>query len=143
MSPAVHALLTAFALTVGTGESPGDADRGYRFLRTAALLPPDFDTDTLRRTPARWPFELREGIDAADPAARRERIFARYGLVAPPPDDPVGGSVMGYVETPDGWVMNCFACHAGTVAGRDDPRAAELPLRPGDTDRGRAGPSNC
>ncbi len=29
--------------------------------------------------------------------------------------------MLNYVETPDGWVMNCFACHGGKVAGRTIP----------------------
>ena len=52
---------------------------------------------------------------------RLRMAFSRYGLVAPPADDPVGGEVLNYVETPDGWVMNCFACHGGKVAGRTVP----------------------
>ena len=47
--------------------------------------------------------------------------FSRYGLVVPPAGDPVGGEVLNYVETPAGWVMNCFACHGGKVAGRTIP----------------------
>ena len=121
MSPAVHALLAAVLLSGGEPDPAGDAERGYRFLRTAPLLPPDFDAATLDATPDRWPAALRDGIDAADADERRTRIFERYGLVVPPADDPVGGAVLGYMETPDGWVMNCFACHAGTVAGRSVP----------------------
>ena len=120
--PAVHLLLVA-SLAAGVkpaadgSDPPGDPERGYRVLRETPLLPPDFDRETLLRTPMMWPAELKAEARAADGAGRLELAFSRYGLTAPPAGDPVGGEVLNYVETPGGWVMNCFACHGGKVAG--------------------------
>jgi hypothetical protein len=47
--------------------------------------------------------------------------FSRYGLT-PRPNDPNRGKPLQYVVSEDGqWTMNCFACHAGKVAGRVIP----------------------
>ena len=123
--PPVHTLL--LLLAAGPAEAspaanrPGDATRGYEILRTKPLLPPDYDRDTLLRTPLVWPADLREAARGEDEAGRLRIAFSRYGLVAPPAGDPVGGEVLNYVETPAGWVMNCFACHGGKVAGETVP----------------------
>ena len=101
--------------------SPGDPSRGYAVLRSKPLLPPDFDRETLLKAGLAWPAELRVEAKAAGEQKRLKMAFSRYGLVAPPPDDPIGGDVLNYVETPNGWVMNCFACHGGKVAGRTIP----------------------
>ena len=130
MSP-VHAallLIAAGPVDVPGADAPdppavhvGDAARGYAVLRTKPLLPPDFDRETLLRVGQTWPPAARAEAKAADDDERLRLAFRRYGFVAPPPGDPVGGSVLNYVETPDGWVMNCFACHGGKVAGRTIP----------------------
>ena len=122
MSP-VHAalLLFAFAADAPGADAPGSPARGYEILRTKPLLPPDFDRDTLLKAGLTWPADRRAEAKAAGDADRLRMAFDRYGFVAPPPDDPVGGTVLNYVETPAGWVMNCFACHGGKVAGRTVP----------------------
>ena len=122
----VHAALLLLAAGPADTAPPapdraGDPARGYEILRTKPLLPPDFDRDTLLRTPLVWPAELREAARAKGEGGRLAMAFSRYGLVAPPPGDPVGGDVLNYVETPGGWVMNCFGCHGGKVAGRTVP----------------------
>ncbi|WP_246254755.1 cytochrome c [Alienimonas chondri] len=99
----------------------GDPDRGYEVLRSKPLLPPDFDRETLLRLGLTWPGEMKAKAKAAGEEERIAMALARYGLVAPPADDPIGGEVLNYVETPNGWVMNCFACHGGKVAGRTIP----------------------
>ena len=123
MSP-VHAalLLIAFGpVDALEADAPGSPERGYEILRTRPLLPPDFDRETLLKTPLLWPTELKETARGEDEAGRLRMAFSRYGLVAPPDDDPIGGDVLNYVEAPGGWVMNCFACHGGKVAGRTVP----------------------
>ena len=103
------------------GDRAGDPVRGYELLRTKPLLPPDFDRETLLKTPLVWPPDLKEQARERDGAGRLAMAFSRYGFVAPPPGDPVGGEVLNYVQTPAGWVMNCFACHGGKVAGETIP----------------------
>ena len=98
-----------------------DAARGYEVLRSRPLLPPDFDRETLLKVGLTWPPDLKEQARTAGEEERLALAFSRYGFVAPPPDDPIGGAVLNYVETPAGWVMNCFACHGGKVAGRTYP----------------------
>ena len=120
----VHAallLLAAGPADARPTDRGGDPARGYEILRTKPLLPPDFDRETLLKTPSVWPADLRETARGEDEAGRLRMAFSRYGLVPPPADDPVGGEVLNYVETPAGWVMNCFACHGGKVAGETVP----------------------
>ncbi|QDT17342.1 c-type cytochrome [Alienimonas californiensis] len=122
----VHLALLVFAAGPADGaavlpEPAGDPVRGYEVLRSKPLLPPDFDRETLLRLGLTWAPEERAKAKAAGEAERIAMAFSRYGLVAPPPNDPIGGEVLNYVETPDGWVMNCFACHGGKVAGRTIP----------------------
>ena len=126
MSPVHVALLLlaagpADAPVPASPDRPGDAARGYEILRTKPLLPPDFDRETLLKTPMVWPADLKAAARAEDGAGRLAMAFSRYGLVPPPAGDPVGGDVLNYVETPAGWVMNCFACHGGKVAGETIP----------------------
>ena len=128
MSP-VHAALLLLAAgpapvepdRAAPADRAGDPVRGYEILRTKPLLPPDFDRETLLKTPLVWSADLREAARGEDEAGRLRMAFSRYGLVPPPADDPVGGEVLNYVETDAGWVMNCFACHGGKVAGETVP----------------------
>ncbi|MBA3311840.1 MAG: cytochrome c [Planctomycetaceae bacterium] len=99
------------------------AERGYEVLRTRPFLPPDFDDGVFERLWTVWPDELRKEAEAASPTVRRRMTFDRYGLQEPPdvPED-YDGPAMGYVDDgAHGWVMNCFACHAGQVAGQVIP----------------------
>ena len=123
MLPVPLALLVLAAGPAVDGPDPavGDPVRGYEVLRTKPLLPPDFDRETLLKLGLTWPAELRAKAAAGDEAERLALAFSRYGLVPPPPGDPIGGATLNYVETPAGWVMNCFACHGGRVAGRTIP----------------------
>lgn len=96
----------------------GDPGRGYAFLTRTPLLPPDFDNDVFNELWTVWPKPLREEARAASPAERRRMAFERYGLVESP-DHPETGPALGYVDGGNGrWVMNCLACHSGTVAGQ-------------------------
>ncbi len=105
----------------------GDPERGYRLLVEKSYLPPDFHQDAFDQIWRQWPEPLRTQAEQATLAERRRLAYARYGLTSRPPrfdatapGDP--GPPLQYVVTEDGqWVMNCFACHGGKVAGRVIP----------------------
>lgn len=112
------------AETVGPDSPDWDtrspAERGVWFLTHKPYLPPDFDQTTFDNLWRRWPEPLRSQAAAATPAERRTLAFNRYGLIENPAS--LGsGPALGYVRTPDGWVMNCLACHGGKVAGQVIP----------------------
>lgn len=95
------------------------AERGYRILRTKAFLPPDVDEEVVAELWKTWPEEQREQARQASPEQRRKMTFSYYGLIEA--DDEYGDSPLGYVDTQDGWVMNCLACHGGKVMGKTHP----------------------
>jgi RoxA-like, cytochrome c-like len=104
------------------------AQRGYRHLRETPYLPPDFDADVFHELWKRWPEPLRSKAAKATPRQRRKMAFERYGLMEPPEPKP-GEPALGYVDDGKrGWVMNCFACHAGKVAGKVIPGAPNTHL---------------
>lgn len=96
------------------------AERGYRFLLNKPTIPPDFDQQSLEAAWKFWPEPLRTQAEQATPEQRREMTFSRYGLTPRPGDD--SGKPLQYVVQDDGgWVMNCFSCHGGKVAGQVIP----------------------
>ncbi|MEX0585648.1 MAG: hypothetical protein WD176_03325, partial [Pirellulales bacterium] len=101
------------------------AERGYRLLSTKPYLSPDFDQETFDELWKTWEEPLRSQAEAATVEERRRLAFSRYGLTRPPAaaSTPYDGPVaLQYVDDGQGnWVMNCFACHAGKVAGRSIP----------------------
>ena len=101
------------------GQSLAAPERGFWFLTHKPYLPPDFDQTTFDNLWQLWPEPLRSQAAAATPAERRKLAFSRYGLVENPSEP--DGPALGYIDTPDGWVMNCFACHGGKVAGQVIP----------------------
>lgn len=110
--------ITAFALTTSAVAGKPDAERGLRLLRTKAYLPPDFDQTVFDQLWRTWPDDLRKKAETATTQQRRKMTFNRYGLVEPP-DGKGKGPALGYVDDGKrGWVMNCFTCHAGKVAGK-------------------------
>ena len=105
-------ILLALAATVSDA---GDPDRGLRFLLNEPVLPPDFDDGVIENVWRLWPAGERAAVEDLPEADRRAAVFARYGL-QPRPENP--RLAAGYVRDADGdWSMNCFACHAGSVAG--------------------------
>jgi mono/diheme cytochrome c family protein len=109
-------LLCWSAATAGlAAETP--VERGYRLLTTKAYLPPDFDQEVFDQLWQCWEEPLRSQAASATPERRRQMAFARYGInPSPDRDTPVAWQ---YVDDGrGGWVMNCLACHGGTVAGR-------------------------
>jgi len=108
--------------TNAAARSPS-AERGYEVLRRRAFLPPDFDREVFENLWTVWPEDKRSEAENASPETRRKLAFAYYGLQEPP-DAPANyeGPALGYVDDgQNGWVMNCFACHAGRVAGQVVP----------------------
>ncbi len=96
-----------------------DAKAGYRHLTESVYLPADFDEQVLHKIDDqsfRWPL-----TDHDLPENSRARTWMRFGL-APRPDDP--SKPLQYIPRPDGgYVMNCFACHGGSLYGATYPGA--------------------
>jgi mono/diheme cytochrome c family protein len=129
MNTGVFLLCTA--LTVGWIESTAEsarpaaetaADRGYRWLTTRAYLPPDFDQEVFDELWKTWEEPLRSRAADAAPEERRKMAFSRYGLTEAP-GRPRQTALQYVDDGQGGWVMNCFACHGGKVAGRAIPGA--------------------
>ena len=99
------------------------ARQGYRILRERPFLPADFRGEEFERLWTVWPSDLRDRAASVSPAERREMTFARYGLHEPPEaGENYAGPDLGHVDDGrGGWVMNCFACHGGSVLGRVIP----------------------
>lgn len=106
----------------GVSETP--AERGYRLLRTKAYQHGELSAAMFDELWRVWPEPDRARAESADPAARKEMAFRRYGIVPPAADDPflTRQDALGYVRTDDGWlVSNCLMCHGGKVEGRPIP----------------------
>ncbi len=93
-----------------------EAKRGYLHLVESVYLPSDFDqeiVDEIERQGIR-------GMDFLDGRVERGSPFwSRFGLTARP-DQP--SKPMQYVVTEEGkYVMNCFACHGGSLYGVSYP----------------------
>ena len=111
--------LLAAASFTSTARPAGDPARGYHWLTEKAYLPPDFDQETFDRLWESWPTPLQTQAESATPDERRRLAFSRYGLTERP-DDPTK-PLQYVVDSRGNWIMNCFACHAGKVAGRSIP----------------------
>ncbi|MCU0708124.1 MAG: cytochrome c [Pirellula sp.] len=96
-----------------------EAKLGYRHLVESVYLPHDFDEEVLQeldRMVHETPMQ-----DVTLSASSRESTWQAYGLT-PRPDDP--RKPLQYVVTDSGkYVMNCFACHGGSVYGAVYPGA--------------------
>ncbi|MFO0014061.1 MAG: cytochrome c [Planctomycetota bacterium] len=96
-----------------------EAKAGYRHLVDSVYLPHDFDEQVLQqvdRLEHRTPL-----VDLPLEPGTREGTWHAFGLT-PRPDDP--GKPLQYVVTSTGnYVMNCFACHGGSVYGTVYPGA--------------------
>ncbi len=129
--PALALFIVATCCKASAGELDGrlsdssvpSAERGYQVLRTRPFLPPDFDDGVFEKLWTVWPADKRSHAEGATPETRRKLTFDYYGLHEPPDAGPgYEGPAVGYVDDAnDGWVMNCFACHAGKVAGQAVP----------------------
>ncbi len=113
--------LSLTAAVVPAAEPETAAERGWRWLTTKPYLPADFTDGVFEQLWTVWPESLREQARTASAAERRRMSFERYGLVERPGGDGTGPA-LGYVaDGQGGWVMNCLACHNGTVEGRMIP----------------------
>ncbi|MGD9724306.1 MAG: hypothetical protein AB7O59_24135 [Pirellulales bacterium] len=119
-------VLVVGALSDGSGsnrvsgaeiEADSAAARGLQLLRTKPYSPADFTAAQFDSLWQVWPDDLKRQAEAADPAARRQLAFARYGLVADP-ENPSGPPLGVVDDGQGGWAMNCLTCHQGKVAGR-------------------------
>lgn len=124
------ALTAALLFLIGGGGAAGGAagkagspaSDGYRLLLEKPYLPADFDQQVFDELWHVWEEPARTAAARATPAERRRMAFDRYGFTEAPGRP--GPLPLQY--TPDGrggWVMNCFACHGGKVAGTIIPGA--------------------
>ena len=98
--------------------SPPSPERGWELLRNRAYLPPDFDQGVYDDLWTVWSGQERKDAAKLPVAERRKVIADHYGLTLDP-DAPDGEfRLLGYVATPNGWAMNCLACHGGVLDGR-------------------------
>ena len=66
-----------------TADEPS-ARRGYEFLTSNALVPPDFPEAIFDEVWTMWPEPLRSEAEKATPEERRKLAFTRYGLTPRP-----------------------------------------------------------
>lgn len=123
MQLSVAMLLTVVGLAAAedsgsVGETP--AQRGYRLLTTKAYLSPDFDQETFDELWKTWEEPQRTQAERATLEERRKLAFSRYGLT-PASDSQGPGSLQYVLDDRGNWIMNCFSCHGGKVAGRVTP----------------------
>jgi len=95
------------------------AKAGYQRLTENVYLPADFDEDVLKGLDAiehQWPF-----LDVDLPQGTRQATWMAHGLSARP-NDPK--RPLQYVlNAKEQYVMNCFACHGGSLYGESYPGA--------------------
>ncbi len=103
------------------------AKRGYRHLVDSVYLPADLDDEVAkelaRSLATRYAKPETSASNGDKTPFSREEMLNHYGLT-PRPDDPSSGKPLQYVvDEKSQWVMNCFACHGGTVYGTPMPGA--------------------
>ncbi len=117
-------------------EMPPAAKRGYHHLIDSVYLPADLDEvvavelqNMLLRREHRDEDSSRKDnsndsvTELPSEVELRRQLFSYYGLT-PRPGDPAARNPLQYVVTEKGdWVMNCFACHGGSVYGTPMPGA--------------------
>lgn len=101
------------------------AQSGYRHLIESIYLPPDLDEEVFaalaRAAGADSPAlaDVREAARNSDP---RAAAFLKYGLTERPGES-TDKPLQYVVDSSQRWVMNCFACHGGSVYGDAYPGA--------------------
>jgi hypothetical protein len=99
------------------------AMRGYRHLTESVYLPADLDEDVAIELQRIWSTGQDGAKEDSDAHRSRVELFKRYGLTVRP-DNPTDGKPLQYVvDEKSRWVMNCFACHGGSVYGTSMPGA--------------------
>lgn len=110
-------LLTGSHLAADEPEVPSP-ERGWELLRGRAYLPADFDQADYDNLWTMWSAGERNEAAGMPLDERRKAIARHYGLVVDP-DAPAGEfRLLGYVSTPQGFAMNCLACHGAMLEGR-------------------------
>ena len=105
------------------------ARRGYQHLTESIYLPADLDEEVFATLGAQAVREASALPDQRGPhgfGVDRAAAFQKYGLTERPGDD--SGKPLQYVidesqTASPRWVMNCFACHGGSVYGQTLPGA--------------------
>jgi mono/diheme cytochrome c family protein len=102
------------------------AKRGYRHLVDSVYLPPDLDEEVaseLARLLASRKDDStdKERVDTALVPVARDGLLQHYGLTVRPDDAESGKPLQYVVNHKSQWVMNCFACHGGSVYGTSMP----------------------
>ncbi len=101
------------------------AKRGYRHLVDSVYLPADLDDEVAdeigkilanRRSP-----KENEASDSEPAPLTRAELLNHYGLTVRPDDAESGKPLQYVVNEKSQWVMNCFACHGGSVYGTSMP----------------------
>lgn len=108
------------------------AKRGYRHLVDSVYLPHDLDEEVAselarllasRKALAEATSADIDPADTDQPPVSRAELLQHYGLTVRP-DDAESGKPLQYVVNENSqWVMNCFACHGGSVYGTSMPGA--------------------
>ena len=103
------------------------AKRGYRHLVDSVYLPADLDEEVAvelaRMLSTRNASSEQRADDTERQSVTREELLTHYGLTTRP-DELTSGKPLQYVVTEKSqWVMNCFACHGGSVYGTAMPGA--------------------
>lgn len=97
-----------------------EAPAGYRNLLQNQYVPPQLDQEVFDNLWRTWETDLKKKAESASAAERREMTLTRYGLTEAP--GRIGGIPLQYADDgKGGWVLNCFACHGGKVAGQVIP----------------------
>lgn len=114
--------LLSLAQMVSAGGNLPSTHEGYRILLDKTYVPADLDQAIWDEIWKVWEEPARGQAEKATPEQRRKMAFERYGFTERPGED----SPLPLQYTPNdkgGWVMNCFTCHGGKVAGVTIPGA--------------------
>ncbi len=102
------------------GSSLEQFPAGYRHLLENEYVSPQLDQEIFDNLWHAWEAPLKDAAEKATPAERRQMTLSRYGLTEAPGRE--GGLPLQYADNGHGgWVLNCFACHGGKVAGQVIP----------------------
>src|SRR5690606_32455972 len=97
-----------------------DLEPGYWHLLNNDYVPPQLDQEIFDNLWRTWEQPLKDEAEKASPAERRQMALLRYGLTEAPGRE--GGIPLQYADDGQGnWVLNCFSCHGGKVAGKVIP----------------------
>lgn len=117
---AMAAELTPTNKQVATSSGLDGMPAGYRHLLENSYVSAQLDQEIFDNLWRTWEEPLRSEAEKASPEERRKLAFSRYGLTEAPGRE--GGLPLQYAEDGrGGWVLNCFSCHGGKLAGQVIP----------------------